>query len=98
MPGIRSRSAFPPSIRVTFGFTSPPIPAGLAAQFSEIEVYGTSGGEAEPGAIPGKIEAENYSAMNGIQTEPTTDTGGGLNVGWIHVGDWLDYNVNVENA
>ncbi|WP_339323298.1 carbohydrate-binding protein [Paenibacillus sp. FSL W8-0194] len=69
-----------------------------AAQFSEIEIYGTSGGEAEPGAIPGKIEAENYSAMNGIQTEPTTDTGGGLNVGWIHVGDWLDYNVNVQNA
>ncbi|MGG6314297.1 carbohydrate-binding protein [Paenibacillus macerans] len=70
-----------------------------AAQFSEVEVYGSTG---EPGgetyAIPGKIEAEAYSAMNGIQTENTSDTGGGQNVGWIHVGDWLDYNVNVQTA
>ncbi|MEF2966612.1 carbohydrate-binding protein [Paenibacillus sp. M1] len=68
-----------------------------AAQISELELYG-SGSPAETAAIPGKIEAENYSAMNGIQTEATTDTGGGLNVGWIHVGDWLDYNVNVQEA
>lgn len=67
-----------------------------AGQLSEVEVYGAS--PAGPSAIPGKIEAENYSAMNGIQTEPTSDSGGGLNVGWIHVGDWLDYNVNVQNA
>lgn len=67
-----------------------------AAQISELEVYGAS--PAAPQAIPGKIEAESYSAMNGIQTETTTDTGGGLNVGWIHVGDWLDYNVNVQSA
>lgn len=67
-----------------------------AAQFSEVEIYGTSA--SETWAIPGKIEAENYSAMNGIQTEPTTDAGGGLNVGWIHVGDWLDYDVDVQTA
>ncbi len=45
--------------------------------------------------LPGKIEAENYDAMNGIQTETTADAGGGLNVGWIDDNDWLDYNVNV---
>ncbi|MNO23186.1 Chitinase A1 precursor [compost metagenome] len=67
-----------------------------AGQLSEVEVYGAS--PATPSTIPGKIEAENFSAMNGIQTEPTSDTGGGLNVGWIHAGDWLDYNVNVLNA
>lgn len=48
--------------------------------------------------IPGKIEAENYSAMSGIQTETTSDTGGGLNVGWIDAGDWMDYSVNVQTA
>jgi hypothetical protein len=37
------------------------------------------------------IEAESYSAMNGIQTEATTDAGGGQNVGWIDAGDWLVY-------
>lgn len=67
-----------------------------AAQFSELEVYGSAGGTAA--AIPGKIEAESYSAMNGVQTETTTDAGGGLNVGWIDPGDWLDYGVNVQSA
>ena len=38
------------------------------------------------------IQAENYSNMNGIQTEPTTDSGGGLNVGYADTGDWIAYN------
>lgn len=47
-------------------------------------------------AIPARMEAENYSAMYGIQTENTTDTGGGTNVGWIDTGDWLEYKVTAE--
>jgi hypothetical protein len=38
------------------------------------------------------IQAESYSAMSGIQTEATTDTGGGLNVGYTETGDWMAYN------
>jgi len=38
------------------------------------------------------IQAENYSSMSGIQTESTTDTGGGLNVGYADTGDWMAYN------
>ncbi|MEO8255455.1 MAG: carbohydrate-binding protein, partial [Flavobacterium sp.] len=38
------------------------------------------------------IQAEDYSAMNGIQTEATTDTGGGSNVGYTDTGDWMAYN------
>ena len=38
------------------------------------------------------IQAENYSAMNGIETEATTDSGGGLNVAYTDTGDWLAYN------
>ncbi|MCD1261163.1 carbohydrate-binding protein [Paenibacillus athensensis] len=49
-------------------------------------------------AGPGKIEAESYAAMNGIQTEATTDAGGGLDVGWIDAGDWLDYAVVIPAA
>lgn len=45
--------------------------------------------------IPGKIEAEKYDAMSGIQTEPTKDAGGGVDVGWFNTGDWMDYNVTV---
>lgn len=38
------------------------------------------------------IQAEDYAAMNGIQSEPTTDTGGGSNVAYTDTGDWLAYN------
>ncbi|MBD2847111.1 carbohydrate-binding protein [Paenibacillus sp. IB182496] len=36
-------------------------------------------------------EAENYTYMSGIMTEPTPDVGGGLNVGGIDAGDWVAY-------
>jgi len=48
--------------------------------------------------IPGTIQAENYSAMSGVQTETTTDTGGGLNVGYIDPNDWMDYAASVSNT
>jgi len=37
------------------------------------------------------IQAENYTSMSGVQTETTTDSGGGLNVGYIDTGDWMAY-------
>ena len=48
--------------------------------------------------IPGKIEAEDYFDMSGIQTEETSDVGGGINVGWIDDNDWLDYKVNLKHS
>lgn len=48
--------------------------------------------------LPGKIEAENFIAMNGIETGSTQDTGGGLVVGYVDPGDWMDYKVNVQSA
>ena len=48
--------------------------------------------------IPGKIESENYSLMSGIQTETTTDTGGGLDVGYTNAGDYLIYPVFVQTT
>jgi hypothetical protein len=43
-------------------------------------------------AVSTLIQAESYSSMSGIQTEATTDTGGGLNVGYTETGDWMAYN------
>ncbi|HEY6124750.1 MAG TPA: cellulase family glycosylhydrolase [Steroidobacteraceae bacterium] len=43
------------------------------------------------GTVISTIQAEAFSQMSGIQTQTTTDTGGGLNVGWIDVNDWLSY-------
>jgi hypothetical protein len=48
--------------------------------------------------LPAKIEAEAYVLMSGVQTEPTTDAGGGLNVGYIDNTDWMSYNVNAPVA
>jgi len=48
--------------------------------------------------IPGKIEAEDFSATSGLGTETTADADGGLNVGWIGDNSWLDYNVKVATA
>jgi len=45
-----------------------------------------------------RVEAESYHTMSGVQTETTTDTGGGLNVGWLDAGDWLAYTVSVPTA
>lgn len=45
------------------------------------------------------IQAESYSSMSGIQTESTTDTGGGLNVGYADTGDWMAYfNINFPTS
>ncbi len=49
-----------------------------------------------PHAIPGKIEAENYYNMSGVQTESCSE--GGLNVGWIDTGDWINYFVYVQTT
>lgn len=53
-------------------------------------------------SVPGTIEAEQYVAMNGVQTEASSDsgggTGGGINVGYIHIGDWLEYSIDVQNS
>ena len=40
----------------------------------------------------GTIQAESDNSQSGTQTETTTDTGGGQDVGWISNGDWLEYN------
>ncbi|GAB4187633.1 MAG: hypothetical protein Kow00108_24550 [Calditrichia bacterium] len=45
--------------------------------------------------VPGKIEAEAYSEVSGVNTESTSDAGGGLNVGWIDDGDWMEYDIAV---
>ncbi|WPJ97270.1 carbohydrate-binding protein [Coraliomargarita algicola] len=44
------------------------------------------------------VEAEDYTGMSGIATQPTTDADGGLNVGWIRTGDWMDYEVSIPSS
>ena len=44
-------------------------------------------------AVPGKVEAEDFTLQFGTDTEAAGDTGGGLNVGWTDPGDWLVYAI-----
>lgn len=49
--------------------------------------------------VPGRIEAEKYAMQSGVQTENTQDAGGGLDVGWIDNGDWMEYAIdNISSA
>jgi endoglucanase len=45
-----------------------------------------------------RIEAESAPYSQGVATEPTTDAGGGLNVGWIDAGDWMAFPVTLPQA
>jgi glucuronoarabinoxylan endo-1,4-beta-xylanase len=76
----------------------------LQAGTQTIRIYATIGSfnlnwfsieVAKPGI---KIEAESYTSMFGIQTQATTDAGGGLNVGYTEPGDWMNYSVTVPTA
>ena len=67
-------------------------------EFTDLFVYNAVGIFDGTNRIPGRVEAENYSSMQGIQTEACEDVGGGINVGYIEAGDWLKYNLEVSTS
>jgi endoglucanase len=48
--------------------------------------------------VPATIQAESFCSMAGLQTETTTDTGGGQNIGFIDANDWAGYRITVPTA
>ncbi len=70
---------------------------GMLKPFGPVEVYNLSQSTKTFG-IPGKIQAEDFISMFGVQTEATTDAGGGLNVGYIENGDWMEYPVSISTS
>jgi beta-glucosidase len=66
--------------------------------FGPDEVYNLRNEGSGAQEIPGRVEAENYSDMSGVQLEPTSDTGGGSNVGWIDQTDWMEYLLMVPDS
>jgi len=78
---------------------------GYGLTYQDIDTLGDDLDEGNTGSGPtvfsvpaDLIEAENFSAMSGIQLETTTDTGGGQNIGYVDVGDWLEYEIDVTTA
>ncbi|GGF13197.1 carbohydrate-binding protein [Hymenobacter cavernae] len=69
------------------------LPATMYVDY--VRVYQKTGTTPPPTSTANLIQAEGYSAMNGVQPEATSDTGGGQNVGYIDQGDWMAYsNIN----
>ena len=48
--------------------------------------------------IPGLLQSEDFVYQEGLQTEVTTDAGGGYNVGYTDSGDFADYMIAVNNT
>ncbi|MDA3854355.1 MAG: glycoside hydrolase family 3 C-terminal domain-containing protein, partial [Bacteroidales bacterium] len=63
---------------------------GVLASFSDHSVTVNLGDYL---TIPARIEAEDFTDMQGLQTEDCSDTGGGINIGYINTGDWWTYDV-----
>jgi hypothetical protein len=78
------------------------VPAASTADAVQLQQYACNGTAAQsfslnqvgPTGIPATstIQAESYTSQSGTQTETTTDTGGGQDVGFITNGDWLGYS------
>jgi hypothetical protein len=71
-------------VAVYYKSTSGPTPTPLKS--------GTTPAPTASGVPTGVIQAEAFNAQSGIQTEATTDAGGGQDIGWIANGDWAQYN------
>lgn len=70
-----------------FNINNAAFPAKMYVDY--VRVYQNGGGT---NTFTRQVEAESYSSMSGVQTETTTDAGGGSNVGYIDTGDWMAYN------
>jgi endoglucanase len=49
-------------------------------------------------SVPGRVQAEDYFFQQGVQLENCSDVGGGQNIGFLDIGDYLDYYVNISEA
>jgi hypothetical protein len=74
------------------------VDGGTLQSFSNEFVFNGYNDAIQAFLLPGKIEAEDYHYMSGVQTESTSDDGGGLNVAWIDNGDWLKYLVTFNQS
>ncbi|MBL0887222.1 glycoside hydrolase family 16 protein [Myceligenerans indicum] len=90
------------NVAVGGGWPGNPTPAtasGVPMLVDYVAVY-QSTGSGDPTTPPpstgpdaySTIQAENYDAQSGIQTETTSDTGGGENIGCAANGDWVRFD------
>jgi hypothetical protein len=89
--GLESRRLL--AVSTPFGGTPIPITAAGSTTI-QLENF-DNGGE---GVAYHDVDAANLGGSyrtTGVDIQPTTDTGGGFNIGWTRAGEWLKYSVDV---
>lgn len=86
-----SSSSQPSSVAVSSSSQPSSVAVSSSSQPSSAAVSSTASSTGTAPTTSLRIESEAYTAMGGIKVEPTTDEGGGFNIGAIDASDWLAY-------
>ncbi|XVU23376.1 DUF1996 domain-containing protein [Actinoplanes sp. CA-054009] len=93
-----SQHVAPPNPKNRRRLTRTVLGAAVVVTLGASGVYLATANAAET-VVPGRLQAEAFSAQSGAQTENTGDQDGGKNVGWLKNGDWLRYdNVTIGST
>jgi hypothetical protein len=74
-----------------FGGATNNLPGQIQAEAYDTGGQGVAYYDDTPGNLGGAFRSDD------VDLEPTTDAGGGYDVGWIDPGEWLEYTVNVPD-
>jgi endoglucanase len=91
-------AALVPGATATGGWTASNLTASGKFVRDMIRAWPAQATGCTTAVVPTTIQAESYCQMLGVQTETTTDTGGGRDVNYLDAGDWMDYAINVPTA
>jgi hypothetical protein len=69
-----------------------PLPGTVQAEDYDLGGEGMAYHDTTAGNAGGAYRSDS------VDLQATTDAGGGVNVGWVDVGEWLEYTVNVGTA
>ena len=78
------------STSTPYGGTPAPIPGTFQAENFDDGGQNVAYSDTTPTNSGG-----SYRPTTGVDIEPTTDSGGGYDVGWTKAGEWMKYTVNV---
>lgn len=75
-----------------------PSPGNYKVQVTEKYGCGIATGITTIPASTTRVQAETYATMYGVQKENCSDAGGGQDVGYIDLNDWIDYSISAPTT
>lgn len=85
-------TVLPSNTQQPFGGTPWPVPGTIQAEDFD------DGGETVAYHDATSVNSGGAYRPTGVDLEGTRDTGGGVNVGWISAGEWLEYTVSIASS